>query len=310
VAVGEFDLIEQAFRRHAPPVSRLTSIANGDDASVHDIPDRMELAVSTDASVSGVHWPEDFPLVQAADRAVCAALSDLAAMGAEACWAWPVVQAVTAADAESMGRGVNAALHRYGVELAGGDTVYSPLNALGLTVGGILPAGEAMRRGAGREGDDLWLCGVSGLAALGLSQWQEGEHSGHYVQYFSKIRPLLKEGIQLRNLGVRCCIDISDGLLQDATRLAQASGVGLRIHLERVPGWQQIAGEVAHELALSCVLGGGEDYALLFSASAGLRAELAGLAARIGICTHEPDVHILLHDRPVKAPRTGFEHFA
>jgi len=310
VSDGEFDLIERAFRDHAPPANPYTSITNGDDASVHGIPSNMELAISSDASVSGVHWPEAFPLEQAADRAACAALSDLAAMGAEACWLWSCVQAVTAADAERMGQGINAALHRYGVELAGGDTVYSSVNAISLTVGGVLPRGEGMRRDAGSHGDDLWLWGTSGFASFGLSQWQEGHHNGDYTRYFSTIRPLLKEGIRLRRLGVRCCIDVSDGLLQDATHLARASGMGLQIWLDRVPGWRQLADACSHGLALSHVLAGGEDYALLFTAPVGLRSELDGLASRIGACSREASVRVLLHGKPVDVSRAGFDHFA
>ena len=117
---SEFELIEQAFRRHSPPVHPMTRVANGDDASVHEVPLDMELVISTDTSVAGIHWPDNFPLDQAADRAVCAALSDLAAMGAEACWLWVSVLTKAAADAETMGIGVNAALNRYSVELAGG----------------------------------------------------------------------------------------------------------------------------------------------------------------------------------------------
>ncbi len=308
---GEFDLIDRGFRRSAPPASPYTSIANGDDGSVHDIPAGMELVVSTDTAVCGVHWPEDFPLEQAADRAVCAALSDLAAMGAEACWLWACVLVRDADDAPQLGRGIHQALYRHGVELAGGDTVRAPVTAVALTVGGILPKGSAMRRDAARPEDELWLCGICGLASLGLRSWRSGCRTAEDVGHFSRIRPLLREGLQLRTLGVRCCIDVSDGLLQDACHLARASRVGMQIYLERVPGWGEVAGKVPPETALTCVLAGGEDYALLFSAPSALKPELEGLAHPVGVCRgYDGKVRVFLHGEPVELPSGGFQHFA
>ncbi len=306
---SEFELIEQAFRRHSPPAHPMTRVANGDDASVHEIPPDMELVISTDTSVAGIHWPDDFPLDQAADRAVCAALSDLAAMGAEACWLWLSVLAKAAADAEIMGKGVNAALNRYSVELAGGDTVAAPVNALCLTVGGVLPKGAAMRRDSAKFGDDLWLCGMTGRSALGLRQWQEGQHDGRFVLDFCRVEPLLKEGIRLRELGVKCCIDVSDGLLQDAGHVARASGVGMSVNLESLPGWQEVISEVSYEQALSSVLAGGEDYALLFTVPVDLRSKLETLAERIGSCSQGSCVEVLHDGQAIQAPMKGFDHF-
>ena len=306
---SEFELIEQAFRRHSPPAHPMTRVANGDDASVHEVSPDMELVISTDTSVAGIHWPEDFPLDQAADRAVCAALSDLAAMGAGACWLWVSVLAKTSDDAGTMGKGVNAALNRYSVELAGGDTVTAPVNALCLTVGGVLPKGTAMQRDAARPSDDLWLCGVTGHSALGLKQWQQGQHDGRFIRDFCRIEPLLKEGIRLREVGVKCCIDVSDGVLQDAEHVAHASGVGMSINLESLPGWQEVISEASYEQALSSVLAGGEDYALLLTAPADLRPKLEALAGRIGFCSQGSGIEVLHNGQAIQAPVKGFDHF-
>lgn len=306
---GEFELIEQVFRRHSPPSHAMTRVENGDDASVHGIPSDAELVISTDTSVSGKHWPDGFPLDKAADRAVCAALSDLAAMGAEACWLWASVMVKSAADAEAMGRGMNAALHRYSVELAGGDTVAAPVNALCFTVGGTLPVGTAMQRDKARHGDDIWQCGVTGRSALGLRQWQAGQLDGCYVPSFSSIKPLLNEGVRLRENGVKCCIDVSDGLLQDAEHVAHDSGVGMRVNLEALPGWQEIISETPYKQALSSVLAGGEDYALLFTAPVDLRPKLKEFARRIGSCKQGTGIEVLHDGQPVQIPVKGFDHF-
>ncbi|MDQ6996589.1 MAG: AIR synthase related protein, partial [Mariprofundus sp.] len=85
---GEFDLIKRLFKHAGGSRKAFTRLGMGDDASIHHMQSDMELVVSTDSSVQGVHWPDDFPLNKAADKAVCSALSDLAAMGAAPVCAW------------------------------------------------------------------------------------------------------------------------------------------------------------------------------------------------------------------------------
>jgi len=310
VSNSEFDLIERAFRRGAPPVHAQTVVANGDDASVHRLADGMELVVSVDGSMAGVHWPHDFPLDLAADRAACAALSDLAAMGAEPLWLWTTAMAVSSASAEAMGEGINAALHRHGVELAGGDSVRSPVDGLSFTVAGQLPMGTAMRRDAALAGDELWLIGRLGISARALTDWQRGMRDEQTQADFAAVIPQLAAGQQLRQLGVRCCIDVSDGLMQDAGHIAQASGVALHIELERLPGWQTMARELGEEAASRLMLAGGEDYALLFAASSALRGSLAPMAVCIGVCSDGSGVQVQHGGVAISMGQGGYDHFA
>ena len=307
---NEFELIEKAFRRHAPFIHRGTRLGNGDDASLHTIPDNHELAISTDMSVAGVHWPEDFPLHDAARRAVNAALSDLAAMGAAAAWVWCCVSACDSEAAEAMGRGIGDALADRGIELAGGDTVHAGANALAVTVAGCVPEGRGMRRDCARCDDDVWLCGSTGLAAQALQCWQQGRRSEAEVAAFRNVTPLLDVGIALRRAGVRCCIDVSDGLLADAGHLAKASGVGIEIHVEKIPAFETLCARMPRDEALDMLLGGGEDYALLFTAPPAMRESLQGMASRIGHCTAGNEVRALLEGMPVMVENRGYNHFA
>jgi len=305
---AEFELIERVFRPGF--VHGCTSIANGDDASVHNIPEGMEVAVSTDHFVAGIHWPEDFPLVDAGARAVAAALSDMAAMGADPAWIWLGVQAVSVKAAETMGQGVIAAIGCYGLELAGGDTTRSPVNALGITVGGLLRQGSALRRDGSKVGDDVWLIGHSGYAALGLEQWRKGIRSGAYVGHFRKVVPLLAEGQRLLRLGVRCCIDVSDGLIQDAAHIARASRLALHLQVDCIPDLSTLAEIAGFETAQRFVLSGGEDYALLCTADPSLSEVLREFATCIGSCKEGSGVKASLNSRPLPINETGYEHFA
>jgi len=308
--VSEFDIIDRLFRQSCGFRHPRTVVGNGDDASIHQLGKDENIVVSMDMSVAGIHWPEDFPLDDAADRAVSAALSDLAAMGAQPAWAWVGVQAADAESIAPLAKGVGAALNRHQVELAGGDTVRSPNNALSVTVAGLAPAGEVMRRDAAQDGDGVWLCGRLGFAALGLRQWQQGVRDGMFIDAFMHVPPMIETGIKLCQLGVRCCIDVSDGLLQDAGHIAQASGQCLQLHIQDMPGLDELANACSRQQAIDYVLAGGEDYALLLTAPEKLGDRLAGLARRIGQCTEKLPAGVWLDGKPVGANMKGYDHFA
>ena len=268
----------------------------------------MELVISTDTSVEGVHWPVDFDLLKAADRAVCAALSDLAAMGAGALAAWLNVMARDTRAVEIMGMGGVAALQRYDVELAGGDTSRASINALSATVVGQVPEGRAMRRDRAEAGDAVWLLGKVGFASLGIEQWLGGKQDGYFVQYLDDIHPKLQAGARLLELGVKCCIDVSDGVLQDASHLALASSVGMTLELSSFPGWEILCHKVGEKSAIRAVVSGGEDYALLFTASPGM-GWLDSFATRVGVCTDDINVEIQLNGTTLEGLTGGYDHF-
>ncbi|MDX8393128.1 MAG: thiamine-phosphate kinase [Mariprofundales bacterium] len=313
--MGEFSLLSKlrqlALFRHP-----LTDIANGDDASVHNIPTGMSLAVSTDAAVYGVHWPEDMALDMAARRATAAALSDLAAMGAQPTWLWSVLQAKTSQNIDALHAGVCAVARKNKVEIAGGDIVRANQISLSLTVAGIAPNASMMRRDTANIGDDIWLCGRVGFASLGLYCWQKNQREHPAISSFCNVYPLIDIGQKLRCAGVRCCIDISDGLIQDAGHIAQASAVGLDIFLDKLPDWklllQYCCGD--QERAAKHALTGGDDYALLCTASPTIRHSIPANAILIGQCVArhglkiiEPTMTSLLNS--ITNNTSGYQHF-
>jgi len=305
---GEFSLIERLFKHAGGSRKQFTRLGIGDDASIHQPEPGMELVISTDSSVQGIHWPEDFPLDKAADRAVCSALSDLAAMGAEPVCAWLNVMAKDSHAVESMGAGSTRALKRYDVELAGGDTCRSATNALSLTVAGQLPEATAMRRDAAKHDNDIWLVGRVGVHALGLKQWLNNQKDGSFIPCFESIIPQLDAGMQLRKAGVACCIDVSDGLLQDAGHIAAASAIAMDIEITSLPDWNMLCQAVGEAPALELIAHGGEDYALLLTAPADI-ALPDGLAVCIGHCRQGEGVSLRVHGDETNMEKTGFDHF-
>jgi len=306
--MGEFELINDTFHTGIPIIDPGTRVGNGDDASVHQLANGEELVISSDMAVEGTHWPLGFPLHLAADKAVCAALSDLAAMGAEARWVWLAVACNDQEKFKAIGEGVNAATKRYWVELAGGDTVRAPQTSITVTVGGSLPKGTAMRRNQASIGDGVWVVGKVGFASLGLKQWLAEMEEGYFKRYFEEVKPRLEHGVKLRELGVKCCIDISDGVLQDASHLALASSVGMTLELSDFFGWEVLCRKVGEKSAITAVVSGGEDYALLFTAPPGM-GWLESFATKVGVCTDGIDVEIQLNGTTLEGLTGGYDHF-
>ncbi|MDQ7001245.1 MAG: thiamine-phosphate kinase, partial [Ghiorsea sp.] len=301
------------FQQRTPFKHPTTQVGNGDDASTHTIPDGFELVVSTDTAVEAVHWPQNMPLHVAGNRAVNAALSDLAAMGASPTWLWLAVMAKDAASLSGMSAGIVQACLTHKVELAGGDTVRSATNSINVTVGGLVPHKQAMLRSNADVGDDIWLLGNTGLAAAGLKQWFKGEQDGCFVPNFQHIQPLYAQGEQLRQLGIRCCIDISDGLLQDAGHIAHGSQLGLHIDLtciQNLTCYQQLLPHFTEETSLKKVLSGGEDYALLCTAPESYQQNLQDMHAQhIGVCVEGEGVHLIHQGEIVDYNIKGYDHF-
>lgn len=309
----EFDAITKLFQQRTPFQHPTTRIGNGDDASTHEIPQGFELVISTDTAVEGVHWPHDMGLDIAGNRAIQAALSDLAAMGAKPAWLWLSIMANNEHDLQQMSHGIVQACQQQTVELAGGDTVTSPTNAINVTVGGLIQKDKAMTRSSAIVGDDVWLCGDVGLSAAGLNQWLDGEHDGTFVPHFQHIQPQLEQSQSLIDLGIKCCIDISDGLLQDAGHIAKASQVGIIINIENIkllPSYAKLQ-HLGDEQVLKHMLSGGEDYALLFTAPAKNQQTLSQLGAfKLGHCTQGSSIHLCYDGKTIDYNIKGFDHFA
>ncbi|MBZ0125471.1 MAG: thiamine-phosphate kinase, partial [Rhodocyclaceae bacterium] len=166
---SEFELIARHFTR---PV-RHTVLGVGDDGAVLRPAPGMDLVVTTDMLVAGTHFLPDADAEALGWKALAVNLSDLAAMGAQPRWA-VVAASLPAADEiwiAAFARGFFACAEAFEVDVIGGDTTRGPLN-LAPTVFGEVPQGQALTRAGARSGDELWVSGTPGLAALGLAHRQ------------------------------------------------------------------------------------------------------------------------------------------
>jgi thiamine-monophosphate kinase len=317
---SEFDLIARFFTR--PAANAVLGV--GDDAALLAVAPGMELAVSTDMLVSGQHFFPDVDPYLLGHKTLAVNLSDLAAMGATPRWA-TLSLALPAAEAdwlELFSRGLFDMAARFAVSLVGGDTTRGPLN-LNVTILGEVPAGQALRRSGARVGDDIWVSGDLGGAALGLGhllgEIQLGD-AGEIEACLARLHtpePRVALGHALLDLA-HAAIDISDGLLADLSHILVCSGVGAEVEFARLPAHPSIAARLSQGLGQHCLLAGGDDYELCFTATPvrahGVLAAAASAGVRVtrvGRISGEPGLRLLAADGSVMPTReSGFDHFA
>lgn len=328
--MGEFGLIERLSQIAGPGHGLLVGI--GDDAAAW-IQDEACLVLTTDMLVEGVHF--DLALTGWRDlgwKALAVNLSDVAAMGAAPRLAFVSlgVPADTGVeDVTLLYEGMAELVRRAGCTIAGGDTVSAPAGAvINVVVLGTIPRDEAdtvLRRDRGRPGDVVAVTGhlgasAAGLVALRAAAAGTGGMAGHdpLVDAHRRPEPRLEAGKALRRVGVRCAMDVSDGLLADLEKLCRASGCGAQVDAAAVPVHPEVRRRYAGE-ALSLAVGGGEDYELLFAGPEPIVLDactaLAGAgtpASPIGRLTGDAGVVRLVdpQGRDVAVPRRGWDHFA
>lgn len=316
---SEFDLIARHFTRPAPNAV----LGVGDDAALLAPTPGTELVVSSDMLVAERHFFADADPHALGHKTLAVNLSDLAAMGAIPRWATLALALPEADEAwlAAFSRGFFELAERFGVSLVGGDTTRGPLN-LCVTILGEAPAGRALRRGGAQVNDGIWVSGDLGAAALAVAHLSGRIHLDAADAALCQARLHRPEPrVVLGNM--LCCvahaaIDLSDGLLADLGHILAASGVGAEIEFDRLPVHPVLAAKRHDPLVQQCLLAGGDDYELCFTAPPVREqallavAQAAGVAVcRIGRVTAEPGLRLLDGEgREMRAGVKGFDHFA
>ena len=316
---SEFDIIRKYFTRPTPSAV----IGVGDDCALLRPRLGMLLAISTDMLLVGRHFFPDADPKKLGHKALAVNLSDLAAMGADPRWATLAI-ALPDADEEwisAFADGFFRLAGRWEVELIGGDTTRGALT-IAVTIIGEIPPDLALRRDAALAGDDIWVSGATGEAALAIAHLEgrvrlEGAGRDTCLARLDTPEPRVELGGRLRGIA-RSAIDVSDGLLADLGHILEASGVGADILWESLPRAPAITACRDAALAKDCLLAGGDDYELVFTAPPFKRGEVEALAkelelplTRIGVIVPgESKASVRdARGRPVSVERRGFDHF-
>ena len=312
----EFEIIQRYFASLSDQPDYVIA-GPGDDCAIVDVPAGVELCVSTDTLIAGVHFLSDAIPEVIAHRSLCANLSDLAAMGAIP---YGFTLALTLPSEDEQWLSAYSAHLRdlgrtYAIPLIGGNLARGSLS-LTITVMGTTPKGQALRRSGASVGDDIYVSGTLGDAAGGLRQLQQDPRAASaLVDRYHYPTPRLDVGEAL--LGVAsAAIDVSDGLMADLGHLCGSSQVAGEVKVDAVPLSAALL-ELFPNEARAFALGEGDDYELCFTAPASLRDAIAHIAAstgvgitRIGAVTIGAGVR-LLDDAgcAITVAKAGYQHF-
>jgi thiamine-monophosphate kinase len=277
---GEFDLIAR-IARVLPLRGEGVVLGVGDDAAVVAPPRGEQLVLTVDEVVEGVHFGPGFSPEEIGWKALAVNLSDLASMGARPLWALLALAFPPETPARrivGLARGVAACARRHGAAVVGGNVTRARALSVAITaVGGVRP-GRALRRGGARPGDLLLGSGTFGDAALGLLSDAEPA----LVRRQRRPTPRLALGRALSRLA-SAAIDVSDGLVQDLSHVAEASGVRAVVEVERIPtsaAYRRRAAALSDPMAPA--LSGGEDYELLVAVAPTRLGAALSAARRVG----------------------------
>ena len=265
--MNEFSLINQYFHSISSPRDDVV-FGIGDDAACLQVPHDMDLLVSMDTLVEGVHFLKDWDAYDIASRAVRVNVSDMAAMAATPCWISLALTLPTVDESwlQRFSLGLADTLRGYHIALVGGDTTRGPLT-ITITIHGLVPRGRAVRRCFATAGDVIVVTGQLGAAALAvrLLNTPTLDDASRSVLMKQLLHPTPRlDFINFLREHATAAIDISDGLSADLNHILEASHVGACINLAAIPVHplvQQHQGDNAIDFALS----GGDDYELCFT---------------------------------------------
>ena len=281
---GEFELIRRFFTRPAPHAL----LGVGDDAALIDLTPGMSLATSTDMLVSGRHFFSDVNPYLLGRKSLAVNLSDMAAMAARPRWATLALALPTVDETwlEHFSRGFFSLADEYKVELIGGDTTAGPLNICVQIMGEVAPT-QALRRDGAKVGDDIWVSGELGAAALALHAMQNkivlsSDSLARCALRLHDPSPRVVLGLALRGIAL-CAIDVSDGLLADLGHILERSKVGAEILFSDVRCSADVREFIDQPLGQQALLAGGDDYELCFTAPENRRNDIEQIGEKINL---------------------------
>lgn len=313
----EFNLIKQFFTRPTPN----TKLGVGDDAALIKISSGMEFAISADMLVAGTHFFANCDAFQLGWKSLAVNISDMAAMGANPKWATLAIALpeINNVWLEAFSKGFFACAETFNVDLIGGDTTRGPLT-ISVQIMGEVPVGKAIKRSGAKIGDEIWVSGKLGDAAMALAHIQgklelPSEVISNCAQALHAPQPRVRLGLALRDLA-NSAIDISDGLLADLGHILEQSKVGAQLNLSNIP--HSPFANLRDRNILKMVLAGGDDYELCFTAPASRHSELLKLSENIGITISHighitSNTNLVVYDLDggiLEFKESGFDHFS
>jgi thiamine-monophosphate kinase len=337
--LGEFGLIELLtemtgqFQATNSSAGQNLILGIGDDAAAWQS-DGLTQLITADSLIDDVHFSLAItPWHELGWKALAVNLSDIAAMGGTAQYAVVSLAVPASTEVENISalyRGMIELAEESGVVIIGGDTSSAPLVMISVTVLGTAgkhplrsqnnQGEKLLTRSGARPGDRIAVTGYLGAASAGMAMLTgklkfDTAATSQLREAFLRPRPRLTEGQILREQGIECAIDISDGLVSDLNHICRASRLGARIEVDQLPIHPDVKANLGAR-ALELALSGGEDYELLFTGSnesiSRIKQTIPCPITIIGEMLADANRRITLVDHrgnPVKPVKRGWEHF-
>lgn len=318
--MSEFDLIERYFRKSIPRDDVI--VGNGDDCAVTSVPAGHQLTVSVDTLVEGVHFLPEVDPFSLGYKALAVSLSDLASMASVPRWATLALTIPEPDDAwlSAFSDGFHSLAEQFNVALVGGDTTRGPLSITVQLMGTVLD-GKAVTRGGAQLGDDIYVTGQLGDAAIGLKcaqgEYMSEPHLDHHCRMrLERPEPRISSGVGLGPF-VSAMVDCSDGFAADLGHILSSSGCGAVVKRRSLPISEAGRQFVENSGDWAPIVSGGDDYELIFTASPDSRTMISAIAEATGcsitwvgtVTSHDQLVMLGDDDLPLENPGSGYTHF-
>ena len=300
--MNEFELIQNYF--NWPLSDPDIELGIGDDAAIFNLDSGYQLVTTTDTLSEGVHFFKNDSPEDIAYKSLAVNLSDIAAMGATAkCFTLALtLPKLDEIWLKQFSQSLKQTSKKYNVSLIGGDTTRGPLN-ITITMMGVVETSKAIKRSGARNGDNIYVSGEIGDAALCLKKINAGERP-HKAELIKLNRPIprIELGSALKGIA-NSCIDISDGLEQDLSHIIKASKVGAMVDIQELPLSQSMIKYIESNDDWALPLCGGDDYELCFTAPENFYSEIINIAefckikiTKIGVINDSKDLKIKGYD--------------
>ena len=300
--MNEFELIQNYF--NWPLSDPDIELGIGDDAAIFNLDSGYQLVTTTDTLSEGVHFFKNDSPEDIAYKSLAVNLSDIAAMGATAkCFTLALtLPKLDEIWLKQFSQSLKQTSKKYNVSLIGGDTTRGPLN-ITITMMGVVEKSKAIKRSGARNGDNIYVSGEIGDAALCLKKINAGERP-HKAELIKLNRPIprIELGSALKGIA-NSCIDISDGLEQDLSHIIKASKVGAMVDIQELPLSQSMIKYIESNDDWALPLCGGDDYELCFTAPENFYSEIINIAefckikiTKIGVINDSKDLKIKGYD--------------
>ena len=279
--MNEFDYIDKYFR----PLTNKFALNLKNDAAIFNQKSSFDLIISTDSLVEGIHFFGNEDPADIAKKSLRVNLSDMAAMGAKPIFynlSLSVPKIKASQFIPKFAKGLKDDQEMFDIKLIGGDLTSSLKHInITITIFGKSSKGKSIPRDGARIGDCLYVSGILGLSKIGLDNYNSNfkELQEAKIKYLLP-QPRVDLGISLKNIA-NSMIDISDGLVQDATHLAKNSELTLELNLSKIP--LPNINKIDKKLILDSALYGGDDYELLFSCDPVYENSLVKLSSKMNL---------------------------